>query len=49
MKLLGDVVSDVATALGFKKCGGCRKRQEALNNWDAKRREGKRRKGQASK
>jgi hypothetical protein len=28
---LGDVVARIASAVGIKRCGGCRKRQEALN------------------
>lgn len=28
---LGDVVAKIAGALGFKKCGGCKKRQKKLN------------------
>lgn len=30
---LGDVVARVATKLGFRKCGGCSKRQAKLNRW----------------
>ena len=28
---LGDTIAKVTTALGIKPCGGCKKRQEALN------------------
>lgn len=31
-KGLGDVVAKVTTFLGFKTCGGCAKRREALND-----------------
>jgi hypothetical protein len=30
---LGDAVSGVAQALGFRPCGGCARRASALNNW----------------
>ena len=32
MKGVGDVVAKVTTFLGFKTCGGCQKRREALND-----------------
>lgn len=31
MRGLGDVVAAVTSAVGIKTCGGCKKRQEALN------------------
>jgi len=30
---LGDTVAKVAGKLGIRKCGGCAKRQTALNRW----------------
>lgn len=30
---LGDTVSSVATALGFRPCGGCAQRAATLNRW----------------
>ena len=30
---LGDAVSGVARALGFRPCGGCARRAAALNRW----------------
>jgi uncharacterized OB-fold protein len=30
---LGDVVAATARKLGFKSCGGCKKRQKTLNKW----------------
>ena len=30
---LGDVVKKVTGKLGFKTCGGCEKRAQALNRW----------------
>ena len=30
---LGDAVSGVAQALGFRPCGGCARRAATLNNW----------------
>jgi hypothetical protein len=31
MRGLGDVIARATTAIGIKPCGGCKKRQEALN------------------
>jgi hypothetical protein len=31
MKLIGDVVSDVARFLGFKECDACKKRKKKWN------------------
>jgi len=30
---LGDVLKRATYAIGFKPCGGCEKRAEALNRW----------------
>ena len=38
---LGDVVKNVAEAVGIKPCGGCQKRREAMNRWSKKRAEKK--------
>jgi hypothetical protein len=32
MKLFGDVVADMAKALGFKECDACRRRRRKLND-----------------
>jgi len=31
MKLIGDLISDAARALGFKECGACMRRKKKLN------------------
>lgn len=38
---LGDTVAKVTSALGFKPCGGCKKRQEALNRMFSYKQPGK--------
>jgi hypothetical protein len=30
---LGDVVAKVSKSVGIQPCGGCKKRQQALNDW----------------
>jgi hypothetical protein len=34
VKLLGDIVEGIADAFGVKKCGGCEKRRQQLNDAD---------------
>lgn len=36
MKLLGDMVADVAKLLGFRECSGCKRRRKKMNDADAK-------------
>jgi len=43
---LGDKVKNMAASLGFKPCGGCQRRREALNRWSEKRRNMRERKNQ---
>lgn len=38
MKLIGDLVHDVATFLGFEECSGCKKRRKKLNEAHARAR-----------
>jgi hypothetical protein len=35
-KLFGDMIGDLAKALGFKECSGCKKRRRKLNAAHAK-------------
>jgi hypothetical protein len=48
MKLLGDLVHDVATLLGIEECGACKRRRRKLNAADARVRAGLKRKGRSA-
>ena len=44
-KYAGDFIADALTAIGIKKCGGCARRQQKINDLDKRVRSAVRGKG----